>query len=876
MQLIPRPKLLGDFPEHFVYQYVHWLDLDTRELEFRPAGSSWIPGPSNWRLYIHEPGIYPRAKFQKPSQDGSKIQSELIDIRSKTFSMVSNMLSPLESKKHIIATLTSQSLEVSLPRLHLLFFVNSNRELECRSIPGYIVAKTQSCGTMFGLINKLILCPRPNGSEESPLPRRVIIPQGKVSFCTRENFASVHINTNAEQHVRWHEYAIDTNLGCLTSNTDLMRKLYQCYLHALTSHCLPDPLLGHTGTEEALYMLRSSALRSFQRLSSSEAKLLKLISDLTPDRVYYPPHLQSMVNVKWNDLPALSQHHDFYQAVSSILDHASTLEAFYGQRTAFKTPKRDQLLLNRVAFRNKSYYPSDLQVSEQLSPPGDIKYRSRDVSDRESVKRAAYSTSWTIWNANPSLDDGLPDLWDLMTSWVSLGPASSEVSLLYSQYWLEFDATKDWFVIYDLCRQAVNGGLLSMKIKLSFCLSAAAYSNSNYSNIIPLFIAFALDERCRNHSPPPDLSYTLSDGIVADLARLEGMVSRSALPIDSTPAQSMFEENNTMDFRTLRSRRRAEYDMAIRRGSSQVAESILRQWRQWRQQPNYTWNLRSVNFREQWFNKSECHRCIDEYFQSISRNIRLKDHVLHLQSILQDYENVPPVPITPPYVFSPQYITGNSNAPSYSIFDVLVSRTNVPTLSVEEPSLQPSGLKSLIEEPSLQQSGLTALIEEFRHSQQPLLSLYGDELNKSHCQLVGHNASQRHYRDACSRRKDEAFSEILETLKPSENVEQINGIAGLWPRITPRSLLRQLAQNRVGTLPDQWKDVIKRYAVCLLKYQQSQRLLGLSLGQKHDELLREINAMRSDSVILAESTPDWLLVQVRPLRCMRSNQSRLT
>jgi hypothetical protein len=95
-------------------------------------------------------------------------------------------------------------------------------------------------------------------------------------------------------------------------------------------------------------------------------------------------------------------------------------------------------------------------------------------------------------------------------------------------------------------------------------------------------------------------------------------------------------------------------------------------------------------------------------------------------------------------------------------------------------------------------------------------------------------------------------------------VEKANAIAGLWPRITPRSLLRQLAQDRIGTLPDQWKAVITRYAVCLLKYQQSQRLLELSSSQKREELLREIETMRSD--VLAESTPDWLLVQVRPLR----------
>jgi hypothetical protein len=115
------------------------------------------------------------------------------------------------------------------------------------------------------------------------------------------------------------------------------------------------------------------------------------------------------------------------------------------------------------------------------------------------------------------------------------------------------------------------------------------------------------------------------------------------------------------------------------------------------------------------------------------------------------------------------------------------------------------------------------------------------------------------------------FSELLATLVPSQDAEKANGIAGLWPRITPRSLLRQLAQDRISTLTDQWKTAIKRYAVCLLKYQQSHRLLELSLSQKSEELLRETDSMRSDSDLLTESTPDWLLVQVRPLHFRRSN-----
>ena len=803
------------------------------------------------------------------SKGSSPIQ--LIDIRSRTFAMVSSLLSPLESPEHIIATQASQSLEVSLPRFHLLFFVNSNWELECRSMPNYVLDRSQPCETMFGLKNKLILCPRLNNSERSLLPRRVIIPQGKVSFCSIGDFTSVSINTGAEKQVRWHEYTIDTDLGCLTSNASLRSKLYQCYLHALTSHCLPDPLLGHTGTEEALYMLRGAAFRSFQRLEGDEEKLLQLISDLTPKRVYYPPHLQSMATVKWNDLPALSQHHDFFAVACTILDHARVLETLYDQPAVFDTPDRNLSLLNRAASRNKVYYPSDLQA-EKLSPSHDVQYRSRDISGHGNAEHMAYQTSWSIWHAQPSLDRKSSNLWDLMKSWGAVGPAGSAgISLGYSQYWFKFDAVRDWFVIYDLCRRAVNGGLRSVKIKLSFCLPIVTYSKSKYSNIIPLFVTFALDERFRLLRPPPDLFYTLSDGVTPKLANLKDLVTRSALSMESSPACLLHVEEELSE-KTRRKRRMGAYNAAIQREASLLANTILHQWL----------DYESVDFREQWFNKTGCLRLVNKYIQSILRNIQLRDHVLQLQSILQNYTNVS-IPVTRPYNVTPRFTPSDSKAPSYSIRDTLLSHTNVPAPQAENPSLDDrisrissaTALTGIVAPAS--PDDLKILIDEFRLSQQSLPELYGNELNKSQRALMGlgHEAPQstrgpipsdkllRLYHDECSRRTDILFYEISAALAPSQNVEKALAIAGLGPRITPRSLLRLLAKDRIATLPDQWKAVITRYAICFLENQQSRRMLELSSNQKSEELFRETESLRSD--VLADSTPDWLLVQVRPL-----------
>ncbi|KAH9056705.1 hypothetical protein EDB87DRAFT_1793974 [Lactarius vividus] len=859
LQFVPRAVFVGDFPKAFVDDYVHWLDLGAGEVEFRPVESSWTPDPSNWRLTVHTNDT--RSLFRKIPGDGVA-PVNLIDIHSATFQMISNLFSALESPEHIIISCTNHALEVSLNRLHLAFFVNQNSELECRSMPGYIIDKLQSSGTMFGLRNQLILRP---SSESSEIPRRVIIPQGDIEFGMDGDFATVSIKTGTARRIHWHEYTIDTDLGRLTGNVSLRSKLYQCYLHALTSHCLPDPLLGHTGTEESLHMLQSATFLSFQRLSHDDARLLRLIDNLTPSRVYYPPHLQSMATVEWNGLPVLSQHHDFHPAVFAILDHARSIEALYDKPVDFNIRSRDASLLSRAASRSRVYYPYDLQNLRHSSSsiPKDVTYKSRDVVNVGSAELAAYQMSWSVRNGRPCLSQTQYELWDIIQSWGSLGPADTGISLSYSRYWLTFNAAKDWLSVYDSCQEALNDDPQDSKIRLAFSLSAAGFGGTDYADIIPLILIFATDTTFHGLTRPSPPYYNLSDGTYPDRAQLVDLISQFALPLEETPAQDM--EVQSIEYEEVADERRQEYDNSIIEIVTKAVFSI-------------TWGDNiwcDLPLAYQWFDAQGCKERVDAHLQSISRNFDLMDHIHRLEAIVDRCYQVTIPPHTP-YTFSPRFSEGSPKAISPSLREVLISRANFAHSPIYEQvnSVIPSAVKTRAES-KLRSSGgdnLSCLINEFQQSREPLLQLYGDDLSNSHSDLLGKAGplSERRgvpphealfqYRDSCSTKKDIIFSKLSEALAPSQKLESVLSVSGLWPRITPRTVLRELSRDRIHTLTGQWKRAITRYAISFLKYQQSQRLLELSSRRRDDELLRELETVCED--VVAACSPDWLLIQI--------------
>ncbi|KAG1816833.1 uncharacterized protein BJ212DRAFT_1299561 [Suillus subaureus] len=156
-----------DIPALLVQDHVHWLNLCTHMIEFRPIERLWEPSGENWLLQFMEDG-------QSAAQRG---QATLFDIQSCTFGMIANTLGPLENSQYLIVTSSMDEVKVELPQFGLSFFIDKDGELHSWNQRGMVVDKDQSTGTMLGLVNQLILHPK---DQQTYGDCRVIIPQGNV------------------------------------------------------------------------------------------------------------------------------------------------------------------------------------------------------------------------------------------------------------------------------------------------------------------------------------------------------------------------------------------------------------------------------------------------------------------------------------------------------------------------------------------------------------------------------------------------------------------------------------------------------------------------------------------------------------------------
>ncbi|KAF8602017.1 hypothetical protein BDV93DRAFT_607811 [Ceratobasidium sp. AG-I] len=877
-ELIPHAKVEWDFPVFFSSDFHHWAHLESNTVEFRPLATPWEIDPRNWQLK-YSAGSY----YVMELAAGTGV-SFLANIHSSLFQSISQRLAPLEASRYLyVVYSTERQISVELPRMKLSFYVNSDQALESVNIGDQVVDENQSSGTMLGLQNQLLLRAKRLSAGNLSRSRTVLIPHGKVQFSIQKHHALVNIDTGTDREVLFHQYRVDTDLQCLASSTSLTSRLFKIYLHALTSHCLPDPLTGRTGTEEALYELSEPATSSFEQITKEQAELLKLIGALTTKREYYPVHLRSMQTVRWGNLSPLSQHYAFATAVESLLRRADTLRLFHPLDFDPMTyvGKLELNLLERAARRTHMYYPPEstarLQTILDEKTCYDHAYTGRDCNLAQ-WSRSEHDAYWASslfygrWNQPTYVPCSLVSR---VESWKDVDGPSNYLSLTYCSDWLEIKLSESWLSIYNLCRHiSISGN----RYQLIMCLASATYGKRLPDALLRVVLAFATEPTFRNLPPPNHPSYQLADGYQPTRYRVGEIVTTNTVPSKQSPAWSLTQEKGEAK-KAFHKRRDIYYKTQISTIGAQLADSLMRIWPSMQTQALFEF--------APWFNIRNCISNVYQYFASCSRNAELYSHLIAVEMVLgsksptQHLES----PAMPPFVnrLHIQQQSPPDFHKNLSLQKMMKSRTYGPP---GDSSCNSRFTVMINEGDPSDTTRLARLFNEFRENEIQLLHCrYGNDLETSRIDLTKKGAvvfpdqpptpkTLNLNFQRCSMSMQAVYTEICSRLGPLTLVESVIEASGIWPRLTPRAVLHKLSFSMRPFISAEWKSVLVKYAWAFVEYQRSQHLIALAQETKLEELLKELDLENTSSGLIS-CDPDWLLIQIDGNFRVRDVQSKV-
>ena len=862
-ELLPVNALAGDLPQAFTQDYAHWLHIDSGRIEFRPLVDAWTTNPHNWWIGTDSGGVKMVLR---------RDMARLIDPHTPTAKAIATVLSPLEQLTHIQIMLHRETaaLEVHLPRLKLDFFLRKGAtQLESKQFRGMTVDSIQSFGALTGLANKLVLRLNTDSS------RSVIIPYGDVIF-ESDSRVRVRIDTST-QNLSYHFYRIDSRLGRLVDNGSLKSKLFKCYLHAVTAHCLADELTGRTGTEEALSILACPSIQSFLRLEKTEIDLLELLARLTPHRHYYPRHLRVMQEVKWQTLSPVSQHPFFFDLVQSIFERARTLDLFHDKPTELPGAEicGDHHLLKRAAVRDSVYRVDGFGAEHNLTKH-DVNYIARDSVSMSIKEDQVWHTAKLVdsWSTNLKCCSRL--LYEIESWGEPLSTCGTEepIHLGFAMEYLDPLASflpRDWCKLQTILSDSEAA---IDKYKIMIFLSTLTYSQHAKRELIQTLLAFATVPELRTIRPPDYASFQLSHGYEADRNVLVDVANNRGRAFYSCPESNLPQLANE-SLAEANVRRRDEHQVASEGCCGRFVDALICQWPK-----ENVCDPEDIDF-----NTYICVKAAMEdiriCFQGWYRNARFKEYIGEIQEIL-DCLNAEDQALLGYSFAQPHYQYFQKQ--NHIAFSDIMGRS-APSL----PPLCPEKFDTWVGK----QDDKTGSRTEFQSLLLRLLEKasggyerrYASDLEKSFISLPSSEEGRlcrspktlkpllgKHL-TRCKKHVHRLYQIIRRCLEAGTSItRQIACGARMWPRLSTVSILQCLARGKVASLRDDWRFCLTEYGVAISTLQRAQRLL--TCLEKESELLSELANPGHRGWDPVHNT-DWLLFEIENNILIRQVQAEI-
>ncbi|KAJ5608777.1 hypothetical protein N7528_009344 [Penicillium herquei] len=886
-QFVSPTLFIGILPDTFIKDYIQWYSLENDCVEFRPIKDPWSPCEDGWRLCQCDMGWQLKKNGRK-----------LLSMGSPTSRFLSEIFQPIEklTSLHCVVHDQSSTMHIMLPRLRLEFILEENStSIVSRQYPGMVIDKNQSLGSLIGLSSKLLL-ERPDSGE-----RLMLIPEGDLWFSQSERHVNVEVLWKDEAQLQ--AYAIDSQMGYLADNGSLRSKLFLSHLHALTSSCLPDPLTGRTGTEQALSILRSASLRSFTYLSERESKILEKIASLTPVRRYYPAELRVMQEVIWNfNLPVMSQHPDFLNVVESIFAQNKRTQFLYPDAEHYEpsVPHTKKVLSKRDKIRTSCFRVSGFGA-EYHTHAHDRFYSGLATGLNSDAASRSLTISEMICKDVPrtqsiAVQDMIDSLWELLSTPAHIQGPTGKIEakrLKYDGEWM-FDQKEfladHWLPMHDL---AGSEGHEINLFKIMIWLATMAFSGEVEMCILEL-ITFLFKSSDTPFNFPPDRdSFRLGEGVSLQTTVLDEHISEAQRSSPPNPGLTQARNETETQFnRRVRDAVDRNRDIVHQRAMAHFSA----QW------PARSLEPLDTNARPRVAHYLNTSKLMEDISQSFNDWIDNQEMMGYLTEIATCYCNQGQQAVHLDPLGQPQRPNSSQSKRAFITFDDCLQLNSWSyTNHWKEPEL--SSHFEVTSRPTKPSTKISTLIDSLRsRASSQYDKWYVEQLEQSVVSLGSviknreldyeleelHDLTLEHLH-ACQTHLSHTHSEIMHGLCPftevidsddfmeygeyfSTAVDSLACNTGQYPRLSPSLLLEQLSRHRWRHLEAESKEKFAQYGCAIAAVQRAERLV--KLAKSPDELIKEIENPGHTNWDVLEF-PETLLLEVESRLLVRESQEEI-
>ncbi|KAI9833796.1 MAG: hypothetical protein M1819_003531 [Sarea resinae] len=887
LELIPREVFFNtttfDLPASLVDECVHWLDLKTGIMEIRKKSNIWKSVASNWFVNVR-------------TRQAHRRTVSLIDTQSPLFQKIARLFDRFEYRQYLtIFQPDKRSLSVELRRLELTFTVNRKGLLESPQLQSE-VDPNQDAGTWYGLNSKLVLREVENASRRS-----IIVPLGNVLY-KRNSF---HVETAVTNDGSYGRFIINDTLGRLECATEPRLLYFKARLHAYTSFVLPDPLTGRTGTEESLHCLQSGYCQPWAPLNPALHQSLMAIANLTPKRYYYPENLKVMQKVLWDkDLTTTIQHDGYRSAIENIYKKSEQLSIFALQKAELPSlqPAGDLHLTCRNYSRHCLY--------ERPNPSFDhhqefgLTYDSRDCFKDNQLYKNVHESTLLIRNWSSQLSTS-SDLAGILQNWTIIGGYDRSFDKILLSDRLTVQIPLEWGSLVNLCRQVKPKD----KFRLMFLFAVVSASTDIDMVIVRTLIGFAIFEDLKPLILPKWPSYKqFKMNQIPHINYLLQLMKACCLPFA--------EEWNTLGL-NIGPKQRRKIEMAklaheeqTQSDCKELARFLLEQWPC--QEPKIEGFSRPVLL-----NIQLALDVIRPEWERLFYNIELSRHIQQVQLVLdrhcteiKEEPDISKIPRSeeelaarirggelaslsrdllskacPEFVIESEIKFGDDKIPitSQGFTSPLAKLPNglMPRRLHESTPRMPVEATTSSAYPELDE--LKSIIRTMSESRSTVRQQYGCDLMQSLTALESLKSKPKENvttidREALSAEIAKAremlrlhFNQLRLAFERNDSRAQWLQKGGLWPSITPITLLEQLRSTSDTIYGERMKENLISYALSITTLQRLLRIENAYQNNNGQKLTDE-HKNAGHSNWQPRKHPDWLLLEIDANMLIRPEQ----